>query len=144
MLPLRGGICLGVDQRNHPSAPGLPAGRLRVSHAKSMTATDQNPSRLRGAGHATMLTAGVYFRAIHCKMKKIQGFKRWILQHSRERRCRCRPRPPAMIHFNDLQDVCLKKGSIQGQNLALTALSVPNSLDQCRWSPAAPHTQKEI
>jgi hypothetical protein len=28
MPPLRGGICMGVDYRNHPFAPGLPPGRF--------------------------------------------------------------------------------------------------------------------
>ena len=27
MPPLRGGICMGVDKRNHPFAPGSPPGR---------------------------------------------------------------------------------------------------------------------
>ena len=30
MAPLRGGICIGVDKRNPPPAPGLPSGRLEV------------------------------------------------------------------------------------------------------------------
>ena len=34
MLPLRGSICMGVDSRNHPFAPGLPPGRF----AKANTA----------------------------------------------------------------------------------------------------------
>jgi len=31
MLPLRGSICMGVDQRNHIFAPGLPPERLTLS-----------------------------------------------------------------------------------------------------------------
>ena len=30
MPPLRSGICMGVDLRNHPLAPGLPPWRLGV------------------------------------------------------------------------------------------------------------------
>ena len=29
--PLRGGICMGVDLKKHPFAPGLPPGRLKAA-----------------------------------------------------------------------------------------------------------------
>jgi len=45
-------------------------------------------------------------------------------------------------HLKGFQDFCLKNGSSQGQNLALAAICVPNSLDtghSRRREPTSPH-----